>query len=287
MGDLHCVNKVSHQPLWHVDMLKTFGSRLPRWAISQAPALYKNSVIVAPVSKEAGVAAYSREAGALLWKSPPLEGKISYASPVVATIDDVDQVLIVATDGVTGLDANNGKILWYNGDWKCRIPIASAAPLGEGLVFVSGGYGAGAIMLRVSQIPASFQAKTLFKNRECKGQIHQPIVYKGHIYINANDKGMREGLMCMDLEGNVKWKTGKLPGFDWGGMLLADGILYVVDGTTGDLCMVKPDPAGYREIARANYLSGEQIWGTIALADGKILLRDQKQLRCVDVKGSH
>jgi len=37
-------------------------------------------------------------------------------------------------------------------------------------------------------------------------------------------------------------------------MLLADGILYVVDGTMGDLCMVKPDPTGYREIARANYL---------------------------------
>ena len=98
----------------------------------------------------------------------------------------------------------------------------------DGLVFVSGGYGAGAIMLRVSKMPAGFQAETLFKNRECKGQIHQPIVYKDHIYINANDKGMREGLMCMDLEGNVKWKTGKSPGFDWGGMLLADGILYVV-----------------------------------------------------------
>ncbi len=228
VGDLHCISKVSHKPLWPVNILEAFGARVPRWAVSQAPALYKNLVIVAPVSKETGVAAYSREAGTLLWKSAPLEGKISYASPIVTTIDGVDQVLIVTTDGVTGLDANNGEILWYNGDWKCRIPIASAAPLGDGLVFVSGGYGAGAIMLRVSKMPAGFQAETLFKNRECKGQIHQPIVYKDHIYINANDKGMREGLMCMDLEGNVKWKTGKSPGFDWGGMLLADGILYVV-----------------------------------------------------------
>jgi len=102
--------------------------------------------------------------------------------------------------------------------------------------------------------------------------------------INGNDKGYRNGLMCMDLDGNVKWKTKKSPGFEWGGLLLADGMLYVVDGPKGDLCLIKPDPSGYKEIARKNFLSGPEIWATIAMADGKVLIRDQKQLKCIDVK---
>ena len=285
MGDLHCISKETHKPVWHINMLEKFEARLPRWAMSQAPALYKNTVIVAPVGRSAGVVALDRKSGQTVWKSQSLEGQTSYASPIVTTIGGVDQVMVITTTGITGVDASNGKILWYNGDWQCRIPIASPVHLGDGRVFTSGGYGSGSIMLRVSKTAGGFETKTIFKNADCKGQIHQPILYKGHLYVNANDKGKREGLMCMDLDGNTKWKTFRTPGFDWGGMLLADNMLYVVDGDRGELCLVKPDPAGYQELGRAKYLGGEQIWGTIAISEGKILLRDQKQLRCVDIKG--
>ena len=90
----------------------------------------------------------------------------------------------------------------------------------------------------------------------------------------------------MDLDGNIKWQTKKSPAFEWGGLLLADDMLYVVDDVKGDLCMVKPDPADYQEVGRVHLLEGDQIWGAIALSDGKILLRDQAYLKCVDVKGS-
>jgi hypothetical protein len=32
-------------------------------------------------------------------------------------------------------------------------------------------------------------------------------------------------------------------------------------------------------------LKGKQIWATIAMVDGKLLLRDMTQLKCVDVRG--
>ena len=92
--------------------------------------------------------------------------------------------------------------------------------------------------------------------------------------------------MCMDMDGNLKWKTKKNPGFDWGGYLLADKRIYVVDGTVGDLCMVEPNPQGFKELGRFHLLNGKEIWASIALSDGKILLRDQHQLKCVDVKNA-
>ena len=139
-------------------------------------------------------------------------------------------------------------------------------------------------MFRVQRQGESFQVETLFKTDECKGQIQPPVLYEGHLYLNGNDKAKQVGFMCMDVDGNVKWKTGTSPGFDWGGSLLADGKLYVVDGTAGDLCLVKPDPAAYTEVARAHFLDGGQIWSNISLADGRLLLRDQSKLVCVDVR---
>lgn len=284
-GQLHCVSKETHKPVWARNILKEFGMKRPTWAISQAPVIYKDKVIAAPITDEVGLVAFDKLTGRTVWKSPPLAGRITYASAIVTNIHGVDQVLALTTSCIAGIDAETGAILWTNGDWECRIPVASPAYIGHGHVFVTGGYRAGVIMLEIRREGNRFTATTKFKTNESNGQIHQPIVYKDHIYVNGNDKSKRDGLVCMDFDGNIKWKTGRSPGFDWGGMLLADDMLYVVDGNKGDLCMVRPDPSAYREVARFNLLKGKQIWGTIALSDGKLLLRDQSQLRCVDVRG--
>ena len=88
----------------------------------------------------------------------------------------------------------------------------------------------------------------------------------------------------MDLTGEVKWKTQKAPGFDWGGILHAADHLFVVEGDSGDLMMIKPDPKAFREIGRMPLLKGKQIWAPIVLSKGYLLCRDQTQLVCVDLR---
>ena len=284
-GDFHCISKETHQPIWKKNILKDFGGRTPRWAVSQSPAIYKDKVIVAPANRNVGMVAYSRQTGEILWKSGTFEGDMAYTSCMITTIKGVDQVLYSTTKETVGVDANNGQILWRNNDWGCRIPTTSPMLIGEDRVLIVGGYGAGATMFRIEKKDGKFVSSTLFKTEDCNCQVHQPLLYKDHLYINGNDKTFRRGMMCMDLQGNVKWQTGRTPGFEFGGLLLADDMIYIVDGTNGDLCMVKPDPSAYKEVARVNLLSGRHIWATLALVDGKLLLRDQTKLICVDVKG--
>jgi outer membrane protein assembly factor BamB len=283
-GDLHCLSKKTHRPVWKNNIRKSFEASQPNWAFCQAAVLYKDKLIVAPIGKETGVVALRQTDGSVVWKSPPVEGGISYATCTLTAIDGVNQVLVVTTSHLVGVNADDGTILWKTGDWTCGIPIASATPLGQGRVFISGGYNSGAALFQVSRQSNQFSVSTLFKTKACNGQIHQPLLYEGHLYLNGNDKSKRYGFICMDLEGNLKWQTGKDPGFDWGGYLLADKRIYVVDGAKGDLCMLEPDPDGYKELARFHLLGGEKLWASIALSDGKILLRDQQQLKCVDVK---
>ena len=86
----------------------------------------------------------------------------------------------------------------------------------------------------------------------------------------------------MSMDGQIKWKTGDEPLFNKGGMILADGLLLAVDGNKM-LYLVEPDPSGFKPLASAEVLDQGENWAPIALVDGKLLIRDQKNLKCLKV----
>jgi len=45
----------------------------------------------------------------------------------------------------------------------------------------------------------------------------------------------------------------------------------------------QPSPDGFKSLDKAKILDGREIWGPLALANGKLVLRDQKQIKCVDL----
>jgi hypothetical protein len=91
-------------------------------------------------------------------------------------------------------------------------------------------------------------------------------------------------MVCMDLDGKIKWKTGSEPLFDKGGLILADGLILSVDGKEGILYLIEPDPAGFKPLASAKLLDGPECWGPLSLADGKLIIRDQEKMKCVAVR---
>jgi outer membrane protein assembly factor BamB len=101
----------------------------------------------------------------------------------------------------------------------------------------------------------------------------------------------------MDMEGKIRWKTKREPDFNKGSMILADGLILATDGTN-KLYLIEPDPSGFKPLASAdllkqggvdnrdrmtNFGGSTQNWAPIALAAGKLLIRDQSRLICVKV----
>ena len=68
-------------------------------------------------------------------------------------------------------------------------------------------------------------------------------------------------------------------------MLLADGSIFQLDGDTGELYLIEADPAAYRQLAKAKVLAanGKMAWAPMALSDGKLIVRDLHQMKCLDV----
>jgi outer membrane protein assembly factor BamB len=294
LGDLYCISTKTQKPVWHKNIWKDFGGgELPRWAVVQHPLIYGDLLIVAPQTSETGVVAYDKLTGELKWKSAPLSGNPGYVSPSVVKIGGEDHLVMVmasvgrgrtAKDGsVNGLDPRSGKILWTYTNWQCPIPVPQPADAGQGRVLVAGGYSAGSAMFKVEKkADGSYAATELFKNPDFGSHTQPPILYKDHFYSHYTINERSDGLVAMSMDGQVRWKTDQQPAFVRGGSILVDGLLLTTDGST-KLYLVQPDPAGFKPLASAVVLEAGDNWAPLALFDGKLLIRGQKELKTLRV----
>ncbi len=309
LGDLYCVNATTHKPVWNKNIWTDFGggrgvpagfqnagpanTTLPIWGIAQNPFVYRNLLIVASQAPQAGVIAYDKLTGDVKWKTAPLSGGAGYVTPSIVKVSGEDHLVMMtaaqgfgrtATGGsVTGLDPLTGRVLWTYTGWQCIIPVPHAVDAGQGRILVSGGYNAGSALIKVEKkADGSYGVTELFKTVEFGSHTQPPILYKDHFYTQYSTNERNDGLVCMTMTGEVKWKTGQNPAFVRGGAILVDGVLLATDGST-KLYLIDPDPAGFKPLASAALMEPGENWAPLALVDGKLLIRDQKNLKLVQV----
>lgn len=268
-------------------------AELPRWGITQNPLIYGNLLIVAPQTSQASVVAYDKLTGELKWKSPALSGGAGYVTPSIVKVSGEDQLVMNMSSrgfgrsgsggSVNGIDPLSGKVLWTYSGWQCSIPVPHAVDAGEGRILITGGYSAGAAMLKVEKKQdGSYQVAELFKNPDFGAHTQPPILYKNNFYAQYTINERSDGLVCMSMDGQVKWKTGEDPLFNKGGMILVDDLLLSTDGNKM-LYLIQPDPSEFKPLASVELLEQGENWAPLALTDGKLFIRDQKQLKCLKV----
>jgi len=286
LGHVRCIDKVTHKAVWKKNVWRGFSKgKVPTWGISQSPLIYGDLLILASQTKKAGVVAYDKLTGSVQWASPKLPGKPGYVSPKVINIGGDDQLVMISANGaVVGMELKSGKSLWAYEGWQCKIPVPNVTEIGDGRLFITGGYKAGSAMIKVEKEGDSFAVRELFKTQEFGTHVHPAIHYKGHLYGHCSTNETKDGMVCIDLDGNVKWKTKRSPLFDKGGFILVDRMMLSIDGNDGFLYLIEPSSDGFKQIAKAKLLDTNQCWAPLALSDGKLLIRDQKQMKCVAVR---
>lgn len=317
-GNLYCIDINTHKPVWNKNIWTEFGGELPEggnpgfggsfptWAISQCPLVYGDLLIVASQAPKAGVVAYEKLTGNLKWATPPL-GSVGYVSPAIVKIDGNDHlVMITASSGgrggtpvvngkVVGIEPLTGKILWEFNEWLCGIPVPGAVDAGDNKLLITGGYELGALMIQINKkADGSFETKELFRTVEFGDQTKTPLLHNGYFYAEYGTNNKRDGMVCMNMTGEIMWKTKRDPDFNKGSMILADGLILATDGAK-TLYLIEPNPSAFKPISKAELLAeqksddersarfGTQNWAPIALADGKLLIRDQGKMMCVKV----
>jgi outer membrane protein assembly factor BamB len=203
------------------------------------------------------------------------------------TIGGVKQYLYLTMKNLSGIAAEDGKLLWSIPFPGRIVTVPSPISIGDGRIFITSGYEAGSMMVQVEKGPSGFSARKLYslKSTEFNSEAQTPILYQNSLF--AVSSKTRGRFTCLGLDGKVVWQS---PAgdktFGLGSFLLADGMFFVLDGDTGMLRLIEANVKEYKEIASAQILKGEDVWGPMALSDGKLVIRDMSQMVCLQVGGS-
>lgn len=296
-GHFNCIDKKTHQPVWSHNLLDEYGGELQNWGFSLSPIIYGDLAIVAPQGEKAGVVAFHKLTGEVVWESRKLTGVRFHVSPTLGNYGGKDQVIMISSnlkgDGLTGdevvaFEANTGKELWRYEGLNSFACIAPPLVIDENKLFLTtcaykDKYDPVSILLEISVVGEDFQLKEIFVNEEAGCKMHPPVFVNDHFYINNN--GNPGELVCLNLKGEKVWEKGTAPDFEMGSVILVDGLIINQNGKNGDIHLIEPSPEGYKELGKASFFDSakSQAWSPMAFSNGKLLIRNLEKMVCVNL----
>jgi outer membrane protein assembly factor BamB len=274
-GILHCLKLETGDKVWRHNLLEEFHAPNLRWGVSFSPLVEGDLLLTMPGGPGGdSLAAFHKKTGELVWKTG--SDPAGYGSPVACTAAGVRQVLFFTGTGLVSVAPDSGKVYW-SFPWETSFGCNVATPIVRGdYVFLSSGYGKGCALLKVeAKDGGALGARAVYETNQMCNHFASSVLYMDHLY------GFNEStLTCMEFRtGQVVWTE---RGFKKGSLLIADGHLIIL-GENGRLALAEATPAGYREKAAFRPFR-TKCWTVPVLAQGRLYIRDEERLLCLDVK---
>ena len=309
MGQLICLSTATGEVIWEIDLADRFNTKPPIWGYAANPLIVGKQLICLAGGENAGVVSLDKLTGDLQWSNITAQ-EIGYAPPVMSKIAGTEQLVVWYDVAVSGLDIESGKVLWEHKfpSVKPIRPIVSIVPphVSGNKVFLSNFYHGSALISIESDGP-----KELWNTEKSKGHrddinsIMSTILLDDGCYIGVAGNGE---LRCVDAEtGELVWQSYRslatteedpevLPrgfkGFASMFMTPHEG-KYWMFTDQGELILGDVTREGYFEQGRAKLLETtgttrgrKYVWCPPAFSGGKIFVRNEKKLVCVDLRAS-
>lgn len=285
-GHLTCVRLSDGVPLWRRDLRADFGARDALvWGLCASPVLVDGRLIVGPGASDAAWVALDPSTGAELWRVGG--DRHGFATPVVATLGGVRQLVVCDRTSIVGLRVETGELLWRlkpprPGDFNVPTPLV----IGGRLFAVSENNGARLYRFAEGGVidpePVALYADLL-------PDTSSPVALGERVYCVWNS------LFCLDAAGGrlaEEW-VGEDPALPDAGAIVAgrtrggaDRLLVVARG--GELLLVDPAGDAMRVVARQNLFgadlaNAEELLTSPAIAGGRLYLRGESRFLCVEL----
>ena len=272
-GTLFALDAASGKELWRHDLKAEHGAGDPVYGFAVSPLVVGKLVVVqAGGDKGKNLVAYDTATGALAWTADHPGPSETYASPVVATLAGVPQIVVLTPGKVFGARAEDGALLWSHavqGD-ASRSPLV----LPGDRVFV-GQWNEG-LLLAVKREGETWTVAERWKTPRLKSTYSPTVYHDGHLY------GLNGAfLTCLDPEtGEPKWRERVATG----SLILVGSHLVVLGERSGHLSIVEATPAGFRELAKARvFTPGAPSHTGPSFAGGRLYLRNVEELVALEI----
>jgi len=277
-GQLSCVNAETGEELWSRPTWEEFEPPEGFFGAGSTPILVDGLVIVNVGARGAGIVAFDAATGETKWQRT--DELASYSSPVLVETGARPYVVFVTRFHLMTVVPETGEELSAMDFGERGATVNAASPLlMEGNVFVTASYGIGAKLVRLNE---NGQLKEAWSRPDlAASQYVTPILYDGAIFsMNGRDDVGTTHLVAFDpVTGREHWSKEK---FGTAAMILADAKLVMMK-TDGELVLLDANKQMFRQLGSHRLFAGKTR-ALPALAQGRLFVRDHKQLRCVDLR---
>jgi outer membrane protein assembly factor BamB len=284
-GEFRCLALADGKKLWGVSFGADYGATFignkstdpgaketaSRRHGNNGSAVVDGDRIFVPVGSVNGatLVCFDKKTGKEFWRAGT--DNTAYSSVMFGTLAGVKQAVHFTADALMGVEAASGKILW-------RVPLKTGAkrhactPVISGDTVTVASTSIGTLKFKIVKKDAEFVAEQAWANAACKTILGTPTLVGKYLFtLGPTD---RTDLECLDFEtGNQIWSQRGLS--DYASLTVVNDKILVLN-STGELLLVKADPAKYEELGRVQLCA--KTWASPAYADGKIFVKDEAHL---------
>ena len=274
LGMLGCYDAQTGVTQWLRNM-REFGAEKPKWGFAESLMILGDLVIASPGGKSFMVA-LNKTTGETVWKSDPFCGA-HYSSPIHVVYKGVPMIINGAADGLIGIHARTGKILWIHEFAKGNVANVPTPVFSDGYVFWSVGYSKGGVCLKLSVSGEEVTAAEAWRTKHIRTQYGGYVILDGYLYGNNT-----YSWSCLELEtGKMMWNA---KGVAKGAISYADGMLYLYGIENGHVALAAASPKGLELVGNFNVAGNGPARAHPVIADGRMYIRYDEHLYCFDVK---
>ncbi len=246
----------------------------PEFGTAMSPIVDGSFVIVHVGSNDKGaLTAFDAASGKPQWQWTG-DGP-GYASPVIADIGGVRQLVTQSENAVIGIEVAKGQLLWRI-PFKTNFDQNSVTPVVAKDLVIYSGLDGGTTAVRIVRTGTTWSAERLWKNDQVSMYMSSPVIGGAALYgLSHRNRGQ---FFAIDLtSGKTLWTTVGREGENASVMLA--GQLLLLSTTNGELIVARANPARFEEVRRYT-IAESAVWAHPAVAGGAILVKDVDKLIC-------
>ena len=261
-GDIICADTEGKQ-LWG----KNLGVPDNHYGYASSLLIFGNTVIIQYDNQNSPrVIALDLATGAERWSKSRAE-KVTWSSPIIASVNNTPQLVLMGNPGITAYNPNNGEQLWRV---ECLSgEVGASACSSNGIIFGASEY---AKLVAINGADGS----VLWEGSDFLPEVASPVATKDNLYL-ATSYGV---VAAYNVETGELRKEHELNTEFYSSPIIAEGKIYLFSND------------GKMHIFSANnefnllnsFETGEKTFATPAFTDGKIVVRTEKSIYCVSTE---